>query len=108
METPALNQVITQLMKRPPEERLEMARSLTDTMNTPGWDVFTQLLEQIVTDRRRQIEWAPIAAYEEMVSRAATLRGLLTAQSLPEAVLESGDRANEELRRIVAAQEARA
>lgn len=101
----AVNTIVTHLNREPLEDRVAKARAVSDMAKTDGWLVFTDLLDAALEDAREQVEFGT-HEYEVYAAMHGRIRGLRYAASIVEAVVESGDRASNELQQIAAREDA--
>lgn len=101
----AVNSLVTYLGRLDPEERVRAADDVERMMETAGWQVYTDLLAKAV-EEQRDITEAKTHEYAEYAAMHGRIRGLRFAQSITEAVVTSGERANDELRQIAAEESA--
>lgn len=99
--TQAQNTILTYLDRLDPETRVEMAAHVKALVEHPGWNVFSKLLDDRIQTARDVVEFK-LYPLDEYASQHGNIRGLRFAASIPGAVIESGERANHELRQIAA------
>lgn len=97
----AQNLILTHLSKVDPETRADQAMDMRALVQHPGWAVYTRILEKALGDARDVVE-LKLLEHVEYASQHGRIRGLKFAADIPGAVIESGDRANIELRQIAA------
>lgn len=105
MSTASTNSILTALERLPLETRTEMAENVRGLTEHPGWAVFSKLLDDLVLSQRTINDRPGVREHTEYVAEHYGLQGLLRAQAIAPAVIESGDRANDMLRQTVAAME---
>lgn len=97
----AVNSILTYLDKLPPEDRLRAADQIERMTETPGWEVYCDFLAKAVHEVRDIVEFGS-HEHTEYAAMHGRIRGLRYAQSITEAIVESGKRADLELQQIAA------
>lgn len=95
----AQNIILTRLDRLDPETRTDQAKHIRSLVEHPGWAVYHGLLSQALEDAREVVE-LKLLEHVEYAAQHGRIRGLKFASEIPGAVIESGDRANHELRQI--------
>lgn len=103
---PAINSVLERLNRLEPETRVEMAEAVKGLLEHPGWPVVKKLVDEALSVSEAKLAgWGGIPPYEQITAQQGYHRGLLTVSLTPQAIIESGERAQTELAQIVRAQE---
>jgi hypothetical protein len=103
---PAINTVLERLKRLEPETQVQMAEDVKRLLDHPGWPIIKQFLDEALKVSEEKLAgFGGIAPYEQITSQQGFYRGLLTASMIPQAVIESGERAQTELTQIAAAME---
>lgn len=101
----AVNSILTYLDRNTAlEDRVRYADEIERMIETTGWGVFSDFLAKATADAREQVEFGT-HEHTEYAAMHGRIRGLRYAQSITEAIVESGKRADIELRQIAVREE---
>lgn len=95
----AVNSILSVLEREPLEDRVRLADQITVMAETPGWGAYAALLARAVGETRDLVEMGT-HEHVEYAAMHGRIRGLRYASSIVEAAVLSGERANDQLRRM--------
>lgn len=99
------NLVLERLKDNAAEDTVEMARQVKATMESPGWDFVQDFLTQMVSGLDVAVERG-IHEQAEYAAMIAERRALRTSQTVAEAIVEAGNRADRALLELASRLEA--